>query len=302
MRGLDDRGLRRARDRGELVRLHAGAYLAAADWARLDYEQQYRARSIAVGLASRTRPILSHASAAVLHGVPLLGRGDRPVHVLATIAAGTRTEGDVRRHATAHSDIQIEEIAGVRCTGLARSLVEYAADSTFAAGVVALDWALRARPVECAPERLTVVADALGFSRGRQRFDRALGFADARSESVGEWLSRAAIHELGFPAPILQQEFRDHSGLIGYTDFWWPEVAVFGEFDGVGKYIREEYTRGRSTAEVVIAEKVREDRIRATGPTGVRWGWEDAMSPRRLHARLSGAGLHSRARSIVHYL
>ncbi len=39
------------------------------------------------------------------------------------------------------------------------------------------------------------------------------------------------------------------------------------------------------------AEKVREDRIRATGARVVRWTWRTAMSPELLLAQLTAAGL-----------
>jgi hypothetical protein len=99
------------------------------------------------------------------------------------------------------------------------------------------------------------------------------------------------MHLQGLPAPILQKEFRDGAGLIGYVDFWWPEFELIGEFDGLGKYTRTEMLAGRSPAEVVIAEKVREDRLRALGPRVVRWGWESAISPPRLAEVLRRAGL-----------
>ncbi len=99
------------------------------------------------------------------------------------------------------------------------------------------------------------------------------------------------MHLQGLPTPMLQQEFRDHRGLIGIVDFWWPEFGLIGEFDGLGKYTREEMLAGRSPAEAVVAEKLREDRLRALGPRVVRWGWETAISPPRLADTLRRAGL-----------
>jgi hypothetical protein len=74
-------------------------------------------------------------------------------------------------------------------------------------------------------------------------------------------------------------------------DFWWPETGLVGEFDGRGKYLRDEFTRGRTTAEVVLDEKRRENRLRALGLTVVRWEWADALMPRRLEMILTGVGL-----------
>jgi hypothetical protein len=96
---------------------------------------------------------------------------------------------------------------------------------------------------------------------------------------------------LGAPSPILQQRFDDEGGLIGFVDFWWPTQKVVGEFDGRGKYLRDEFTRGKTTAEVVLDEKRREDRLRGLGFRVVRWGWSEAQSLPALERKLASAGL-----------
>ncbi len=106
-------------------------------------------------------------------------------------------------------------------------------------------------------------------------------------------MSRVLIMELGFPVPELQQEFRDRRGLIGFADFWWPRANLIGEFDGVAKYVRDEFTRGQSVADMVIREKNRENRLRALGHGVVRWDWETASNPARLREQLRAAGLPS---------
>ncbi|WP_207453630.1 hypothetical protein [Desertivibrio insolitus] len=79
--------------------------------------------------------------------------------------------------------------------------------------------------------------------------------------------------------------------MIGYTDFFWPEHGVVVEFDGVAKYVREEYTRGRNTADLVLAEKRREDRLRALGYVVIRVDWRDLREPTRVRTKLLKAGL-----------
>ena len=93
------------------------------------------------------------------------------------------------------------------------------------------------------------------------------------------------------PAPVLQEAFYDERGKIGVVDFWWPDCKLVGEFDGRGKYLRDEYLSGRSTADAVLAEKAREDRLRALGLTIVRWDWATALDLALLEAKLRGAGL-----------
>jgi len=108
--------------------------------------------------------------------------------------------------------------------------------------------------------------------------------------------SRSPTHdpdrrEAGLPAPELQVPFSDRAGRIGVVDFWWPDHQLIGEFDGVSKYVRDEFTGGRDPAEVVVAEKVREDRLRALGPGVARWGWSVAWAPYMLQAQLRERGL-----------
>ncbi|MEO8095738.1 MAG: hypothetical protein ABI632_12525 [Pseudolysinimonas sp.] len=298
--GRDDRVLRRSAHRGELVQLSRGVYTPRATWDLRDAGLRYQLKSIGAVTGSRTAPILSHGSAAALLGIPRSGAPPQKVHVLATVASGSRTEGEFARHATEHLDFDIESLGQARRTGLRRTLVEYCLVESFANAVVALDWAL-ATPRDSARPRadrasLLDCADQLGINRGRTRLLRALAFADPASESAGESFSRAVIHELGFPAPELQFDFDDRMGHVGRVDFWWPEQQLIGEFDGVAKYVREEFTQGVPIQQIVIAEKRREDRLRALGPRVTRWDAATVSNSPLFYLRLSQAGLHSKRR------
>jgi hypothetical protein len=100
-------------------------------------------------------------------------------------------------------------------------------------------------------------------------------FADGLSESVGESRSRVAIQRAGLPSPVLQWDVTDDRGRwLARTDFGWPRLRTVGEFDGQAKYGRLRRP-GQSVADAVLAEKRREDAIRATGLAVVRWAWPD---------------------------
>lgn len=298
-RGVDDRQFRRAVRRGTAVRLHRGAYLSAESWERMDRDQRYRHRVVAAALASRSRPILCHESAAVLWGMPTLGNWPDLVHVLTTLGAGTRTENGFRRHAAVLPVSDVVESDGVQLTGLGRTLLDIARDSPFAAAVAALDWALRPprqsdlKPWIARDEFAAYVARA-DFVRNRVRVNRVISFASPLAESPGETLSRVQIDQLGFPRPELQVEFRDRKGLIGRADFYWPDYNLIGEYDGRIKYTRSQYRKGRSIEEIVLAEKHREDRLRATGLRVTRWDSATAANPAELRDQLRNAGLPTR--------
>jgi hypothetical protein len=74
-------------------------------------------------------------------------------------------------------------------------------------------------------------------------------------------------------APLHADDIVGGAGWIGTVDFGWPEKRTIGEFDGKEKYGRL-LRPGRSPADAVYAEKLREDALRAEGLSMVRWGWD----------------------------
>lgn len=124
----------------------------------------------------------------------------------------------------------------------------------------------------------------------RTRFDAQWQFADARSESAGESLSRAIIHEEGFVVPDLQYAVLNSAGvLVGRTDFYWEAIRLTAEFDGLTKYtgrLARPGADGPAGQDALIREKRREDAIRREGHGMARWIWADLFNRRRLVAIL----------------
>ncbi|WP_309135338.1 hypothetical protein [Cellulomonas sp.] len=268
--------------RGELHRVRRSVYVPAEEWAGWDVAARHRARIGAVAAAAQEPPVLSHWSAAVVHGLPVVGRPDDRVHVVRASADGGRSRGDVVRHATA-VPVEPVPVAGLLVTSVARTVVDLARCGGVPAGVVAGDHALRAGLTDRETLRDELHLLQRG-SRGSRVARRVVELVDARAESPGESLSRVRMDEAGLPAPVLQHVVTDAHGFVGRVDFWWPALRVVGEFDGRLKY------RG-DPAEAVWREKVREDRIRATGVTVVRWTWQDAWTGAPLIGRLRRAGV-----------
>lgn len=286
----------RAAERGRMLRIHQGVYVPASRWAKLTETSRYGHRVLGAVTQSRTSPIVSHISAAVLDGAPVIGPMPSLVHVLCTVAAGTRTEHRIRKHATPDLTTGTERRGQLVVTTPTRTVIEVAADCSFLTAVGVTDWALHKGKTTKAELRSMV--DQLGVKQGRRKIERVIAFADAAAESPGESLSRVRMHEAGFPVPELQHEFHDAQGLAGVVDFWWPDFNLIGEFDGVAKYVREEITEGRDITQIVLDEKWREDRLRACGPIVTRWDWATAWPQYGLYAHLLNAGLPSSRRGV----
>ena len=189
---------------------------------------------------------------------------------------------------------------GIRVTDLARTAVDVAATNTFVEGVITLDAALRrtVHPLPGMPitlltrEQLLLEVPRIPLTHGRAKARRAVEFADGLADRPGESISRVSMSIAGLSSPQLQVELQGASGRWYVVDFWWPQFAHIGEFDGRFKYTDSEFLRGRTPERALLDEKVREDDLRAAGRGMSRWTWEVALSPKRLRQLLNAAGVH----------
>jgi len=286
-RGLSGRDLRRAAETEELVRVRRDAYVASDVWRSADRVQQHLVRVEATGRA-HPHAVFSHESAAVVWGLPLVGFPPDAVQVLGAYGGGGRAyAGAVHRSTTDELDVVVRR--GIRVTTCARTVVDLARVRPFVTGLAAADHALHARLVTL--DGLREAAQAVGRRRGARAARHVVAHATGLAESAGESLSRARMVELGVLLPELQVDLRDDRGVIGRVDFWWPTLALVGEFDGRVKYARDGVADPRAPEDRLWDEKLREDRLRATGARVVRWTWSDAWDPARLLSILTTAGV-----------
>ena len=279
---VDVRALLRA---GALTPVRRGTYVRgrAPDNARTRHA--LAARAALSCLADDA--VCSHVTAAVLHGLPVWRIPLDRVHVTRARRSGGRTGPPTRVHSAPLDPGEITEVAGLRVTSVARTVVDLARTVPFEDAVVVADAALLPedptwRRTKMASAHAAVDAAALSAALSRARQWRgtpgarwALGFADGLSESVGESRSRVALRNAGLPAPTLQWEVRGRDGrFIGHTDFGWPESCTVAEFDGRAKYGRL-LRPGQDPGDAVYEEKLREDRLRDMGLSVVRWTWSE---------------------------
>jgi hypothetical protein len=290
--GNNPNALTRAVRRSELARVTPGSYMSREHWDALNEIRRTVQRARAVSERWKSAPVFSHWTAAAVHGMPLIGAWPTRLHLIVERNSSVRTRGEIVRHALGVDAEDVVLIDGMLVTSVARTVLDLAVDATFMSAVTAADFALchkRAARIDKS-ELFEVWQDRLPF-RGHVRARRVLQFATHLAESPLESGSRVNMHLLGFPAPELQVEWRNFTGLIGYSDFFWRAVNRVGEADGRAKYFDDELARGKTLRQILYDEKVREDRVRALGPAFSRWDWEIGMNPRRLKPFLLAAGL-----------
>lgn len=143
------------------------------------------------------------------------------------------------------------------------------------------------------PELSTSVPALLRRCRTWPHAGRALRrwrLVDWRRESPAESWSAVAFVRQRIPLPEPQVTICTPDGApVGRVDFWWDDVGVAGEVDGLVKYgVGSQLTREQATR-ALVAEKQREDRLRRLGVCVVRWGTTDLRHERRWAAEIRAA-------------
>lgn len=284
--------------RGELVRVRRDAVVLAASLSRVAPWERRALITRAVGhsLARGGAPgdedeggsvhALSHASALTVHGLPTYGEAD-VVHLCRTDGARGRRDGTVWVHRPVDPE-WTTVVDGLRVVTPVLAALQVAATDGPEPGLVALDGVLhdareRDRRTGGTTEHDAALAEVARVLEarlvGRSRATRqVVELADGRSESVGESRSRWLLHLLGLGPWELQHEVRDESGqLVGVADLKLVGHAVLLEFDGQLKY---------DDRRDLVAEKLREDRIRALGYEFVRLVWADLERPQHVRQRV----------------
>ncbi len=246
--------------------------------------------------------VISHVSAAVLHGLDLSGIAGRPVEM--TVAGDRRMSsrpGLKRHHDELHPD-DIVTVEGLRCTSLERTVFDVARVASLESAVACADAAARRVAVservldpgaqEAWRQRLRLRAAAASGRRGVARARWVIEFCDGRAELPGESLSRLQLFRLGHRIFDLQVPVEGPSGETYEVDIGLPEARTFWEFDGEGKYLDEARRSGRTLDEVLLREKRREDWIRGVTQWRLyRGGFRDVATADALAARLAAFGV-----------
>ncbi len=256
--GAVDNDLERWVRQGLLVRVRGGVYSAPP----LDASDNL-VNSLRGAVAAGRDVVVSHRSAAWLHGLPTWGRLPRPE--VTRSVRGSRIRGVVVHRYGVDAD-QAEEVGGLPVTMLERTLVDVCRVVPIPEALVAFDAALRDRTPDasCFGE----ILDSLGDINFRRRAIQTALWADGSAENPFESFSRGKLLLEGIPAPQLQWWVGDGAGTWFRPDKLWPNVGVVGEADGSGKYRQQE----GAGPNALLAEKNRQEWFEDHDFVFVRWG------------------------------
>lgn len=296
--GWGSRTLRAAEVGRRLHHVRRGWYIAQQVWNELAPESRHRAEVVAADLsASQTRPVFSHASAAVLWGLPLYRVRPTRVHVTAPPDRRHSTPG-ILRHEGRVSDDDVVDLDGIRCTSLARTVVDLARTVVPEAALAVADAALARvggdpwQFDDTAEQALLAdLADRVRHPRlrGIVQARRIVSLADGRAQLPLESVTRYRLHQLGFGRPRLQVPVDGPRGGRFWMDIAVDQSRTFVECDGRDKYLNDELRGDRSAEQVVLDEKIREDWVRGTT------GWRVIRVASAHVASLAAADAHFRA-------
>lgn len=290
-RGVSATVLRSWVGAGRLVRLRRNVLVdgevwrAAPPWDRhlirargvmLDREHQRGADDVG-------KVALSHHSALAVMGLSIHAVDDL-VHLVAIGAGRSRRRGDVVQHAGVGEE-RVTDAFGLPVVTPAVACVQVGAAFGVEAGLVAADSALRLEL--CTRAELEELRGWSWLGRGRPAADVVVARADGRHESAGESRCAWLLHRSGYDA-VPQAVIHDgDGGFVARVDLLLERLGVVVEFDGMLKY---------ETREDLVAEKRREDRLRALGYEVVRLTWADLARPDLVVAKVEAAVQRARAR------
>ena len=255
----------------QFTRIRHGVYAESRALATLRPWERYALRVHAFVLA-HPGAVLSHESAAVVHGLPLFGE-PRDIHVHDPDRSASRRFGDVCVH-TSEDPRGVVEVDGMLVTSLTVTVIDLARVIPPAHALTVVDAATSpAQGGSLGVEALRNQAAGQVNRRGVARLAWAWCHSDPLSESPGESVSRAVIEWSGFETPQLQPVFH-YEGVESRCDFLFPATPAIGESDGWGKYdLSDPVAAERHLRE----EKLREDRLRRYGHPFGRWTLADAF-------------------------
>jgi predicted transcriptional regulator of viral defense system len=263
--GCTESEIRRFLHRGDWTAVRRGLY-AASD-AVVEPRLRLIAEAAACWLALGRRPVISHGTAAMLHGlVPSAG----PTVELTADPNQLHWRGNAgfRLHTACLPPHHTTESGGLPVTSVARTAVDLCRRLPYEEGVAMLDDALH-RELVARDELDRVLRDCAVWPRIRHAA-LAVAASERLAESPLETVCRLTFARHGLPAPECQALVVDPAdGWRARVDFHWPAHRTVVEADGRLKY---------ATPADLWNEKLRQERIEELGYAVLRVTWPQVTS------------------------
>lgn len=287
--------------RSDAVQVGKGYWLPNGEWGRMHVEDRQLARVVAAHQTAAIAPVFSHASAAVLLGLPLTHLREHRVNVTTYHGGTNRSSRWVLRHQGSFKEGDLVDLEGFRRTSDDRTLLDLARYAAPETALACADAYLRdafrvermvdgGRSVAWQAEMQNRLAEVPG-ERGVKRARQLLALADPRIDSPLESVSHLYLRQLGFEV-ALQVPLRSRKGGQYLIDFELLGLDVFGECDGKAKYLDESVRDDESAGQAFYREKRRQEWIEATTRKRViRWGWPEVRSLSAFIAMLTAFGI-----------
>ncbi|MGB6005979.1 MAG: hypothetical protein WBG36_15345 [Ornithinimicrobium sp.] len=272
--GHSDQELQRWVRQRTVRRLRRGVFGSGQEPEYADQRLVERGRGLAMHHGGNIA--ISHHAALAFHGIALHAV---PLGVLHAVRlGGAPRSGSQLVIARPRRPPPTVEVNGVLVVKPEVAIVQVACAFGFVAGLVAADSALHRdkATAQSLCEEIERTGAMPGIAAAREMSKRCREGA----ESPGETLLRLAIEQAGFDV-----ELQCPVGESGREPFAFADMRIAGtrslwEFDGAVKY------EGAEGKQALVAEKVREDRIRDLGWGLQRVIWRNLGAPDRLQKRI----------------
>ena len=205
------------------------ARMSRGQYAASGLAQDPRLKLLAVARRLPERYAFSGLTAAWLLGLDVAWTEPIEVTISRDVPIRARAGVKMRRAGLDDSDVVLRR--GFRVTSAMRTTCDLGGRRDLVESVVAVDMALHAGIVQLPDLQKHVAANS--GAKGIKRLRRAVGLADAKSESPMETRLRIYLHRGRLPRPSVQTQLSDERGnFLGRVDLYYPDRRLAMEYDG----------------------------------------------------------------------
>ncbi|MFV2195671.1 hypothetical protein [Nocardiopsis sp. LOL_012] len=279
--GLTKSDVRRFVRNGNWRRVYPRVYAVLALVDATDPGLRLRAKAMAAQLALGEASFVGGRTAVRLWGIQGLPEGDlNEMHMVIPARGTQRHIAGITLHTWKTRPEQVTTIDGVlRSATPQRALADTLLDVDRETAVCLMDSALNKGLIGA--EEIEEVERVNWRRRGSVRLRGWWRSADGRAESPLETRVRLVCVDGGLPPTDLQHRFFDGRGrCIARVDFWWEDLDLIGEADGIGPH---------GSPRVLARDRTRQNALQLWHPSTriVRFTWGDLNRPEYILATVA---------------